>query len=340
MKTLIHIAALLLGSLALIPASAQPADPGDWVPCAREGQTCIVPGLAQVRFGAPGRYSVAKNVDGRIECEISEFGDPARRVPKLCEYRLGWDRALPRPVREDRERGWEDCAQEGEVCRFRGERVVRFGADGAYNLRRETGQIECSVEEFGDPVYGARKKCQVRMAGRDEPDRGGPGPRDNDRPGVPMVSPPGADRRDANRWAFCADEGNTCSPSAPTLVRYGVPDQYHYRHVAGAFRCDAKSFGDPAPGVRKTCDINTVPVDRTVARRPDADEIPSMDDRFWTTCAKESQVCHFRGEGHVRFGANGLYRVVYARDGVGCDARSFGGDPTPKTPKSCSVYRP
>ncbi|UJW81831.1 hypothetical protein [Hydrogenophaga sp. SL48] len=339
MKTLIRIAALLLGALVLTPASAQPSDPGDWVPCAREGQTCFVPGLAQVRFGAPGRFSVAKNVDGRIECEISEFGDPARRVPKLCEYRLGWDRALPRPEREARERGWEDCAQEGEVCRFRGERVVRFGADGAYNLRRETGQIECSVEEFGDPIYGARKKCQARTAGRGEPERGDPGSRDNDHFGGVAVAP-GMDRRDANRWAFCADEGNSCSPSAPTLVRYGVPGQYHYRQVAGAFRCDAKSFGDPAPGVQKTCDINTVPVDRTVARRPDADEIPPLDDRFWVACAKESQTCRFRGEGHVRFGANGLYRVVHARDGVNCDARSFGGDPTPKTPKACAVYRP
>lgn len=333
MRTHIPLLGLLLGALSLTSAIARDNDPADWVPCAREGQTCFVPGLAQVRFGSSGQF-VVKNVDGRIECDVSVFGDPVRRLPKGCEYRLGWDRSLPRPDREERERGWEDCAQEGEVCRFRGPRVVRFGADGAYNFRREVGQIDCSVEEFGDPVYGVRKKCQVRG----EADRPGHGPRDDRNPGV--AAPHGQDRRDANRWAYCADEGSSCTPSMPTLIRYGVPGNYHYRHVTGTIRCDARSFGDPIQGVKKTCEINTIPVDRTVARQPDADEIPPLDDRYWVDCARETQFCRFRGEGHVRFGANGLYRVMSARDGVPCDAPSFGGDPTPKIRKGCAVYRP
>lgn len=317
MRTPFRLITLLLGALSLTSVSARDNDPTDWVPCAREGQTCYVPGLAQVRFGSSGQF-VVKNVDGRVECDANVFGDPVRRLPKGCEYRLGWDRNLPRPDREERERGWEDCAQEGEVCRFRGPRVVRFGAEGAYNFRREVGQIDCSVEEFGDPVYGVRKTCQIRG----ETDR------------------PGQGARNANRWAFCAEEGSSCTPSMPTLIRYGVPGNHHYRHVTGTIRCDARLFGDPIQGVKKTCDINTVPMDRTVARQPDVDEVPPLDDRFWTECARESQECRFRGEGHVRFGANGLYRVMSARDGVTCDAGSFGGDPTPKTRKSCAVYRP
>ncbi|MFP8780639.1 hypothetical protein [Hydrogenophaga sp. RWCD_12] len=338
MRTRIRFLALLFGALAFGQASARDNDSGEWVPCAREGQTCHVPGLAQVRFGANNQFAV-KNVDGRVECDTSVFGDPSRRQSKYCEYRLGWDRNLPRPDRDDRERGWEDCAREGEVCRFRGARTVRFGAEGAYNFRREVGQIECSIDEFGDPVYGVRKKCQVR----NEPDRPGYGGRPDDHlPGGVGIA--GGDRPDfgrpSNRWAYCADEGKTCTTSMPTVIRYGVPGNYHYRQVSGTVRCDSRLFGDPQPGVQKTCEINTVPVNRAVSRQPDADEIPPLDDRFWTECARESQECRFRGQAHVRFGANGLFRVMPARDGLGCDTHSFGGDPTPNVRKTCSVYRP
>jgi hypothetical protein len=338
MRTTIRLAALLLGALSLTSASARDNDPGDWVPCAREGQTCHVPGLAQDRFGANNQFAV-KNVDGRVDCDTSVFGDPSRRQAKYCEYRLGWDRNLPRPDRDDRERGWEDCAREGEICRFRGAQTVRFGADGAYHFRREVGQIECSVDEFGDPVYGVRKKCQVRT----EPDRPGFGgrPDDNLPPGVAIA---GGDRPDhghpANRWTYCADEGKSCSTSLPAVVRYGVPGNYHYRQIGGVVHCDGRLFGDPQPGVQKTCEINTVPMNRAVARQPDADEIPPLDDRYWSECARESQECRFRGPAHVRFGANGLYRILPARNGLSCDTHSFGGDPTPNVRKTCSVYRP
>lgn len=338
MRTTIRLVALLLGALSLTQASARDNDAGEWVPCAREGQTCHVPGLAQVRFGANNQFAV-KNVDGRVECDTSVFGDPSRRQAKYCEYRLGWDRNLPRPDRDERERGWEDCAREGEICRFRGARTVRFGAEGAYNFRRELGQIECSVDEFGDPVYGVRKKCQVR----NEPERPGygpgHGPADQDRyPGVAIGGVTGD--REANRWAYCADEGKSCSLPRPTLIRYGVPGDYHYRQLSGTVRCDGRTFGDPRQGVQKTCEVNTVPPDRPAARQPSPDEIPPLDDRYWSECARESQECRFRGQAHVRFGASGLYRVMSARDGLTCDTHSFGGDPTPNTRKTCSVYRP
>ncbi|MCB2017051.1 MAG: hypothetical protein KDF54_06010 [Hydrogenophaga sp.] len=339
MRNTYRLIGWLMGALALSSASARDVDPSEWVPCAREGQTCHVPGLAQVRFGANGQYTV-RNVDGRIDCDVDNFGDPARRDPKSCEYRLGWSRDLPRPDQGERDRGWEDCAREGELCRFRGARTVRFGAEGAYHYRRVVGQIECSVDEFGDPVYRVRKKCQVRQV----PERPGYVGQPNDRfpPGAAVG--PGAGRPDhdrpANRWAYCADEGQPCTSSMPTVIRFGVPGNHHYRQIEGTVRCDTRTFGDPSPGVQKTCEINLVPMDRSVARQPDADEVPPLDDRFWTECARESQVCRFRGPAHVRFGANGLYRVLPARDGMPCDIRTFGGDPTPKVRKTCAIYRP
>lgn len=263
---------LLLGTLALSPAGARDNDPDDWVPCAREGQTCYVPGPAQVRFGSYGQFAV-RNVDGRIDCERSEFGESARRRPRMCEYRLGWDPALPQP-----------------------ERPGHFGA----------------------------------------------GPEHRWPPAPPMGGAPGRfeERGPASQWTHCADEGSTCTTSQPTVIRYGVPGDHHYRQLGGSIRCDGRLFGDPKPGVQKTCDINTMPVNRAQGRQPDADEIPPLDDRFWTECARESQECRFRGPAHVRYGANGLYRVMSARDGLTCDSRSFGGDPTPNTRKTCAIYRP
>lgn len=320
MSTRTRMLGLLFGALGLAGAADARNDGRDWVPCAREGQTCHVPGPAQVRFGANGHF-VARNVDGPIDCTTAEFGDPARHVPKVCEYRPEWDHSGPQ--RGDRDdRGWEDCAKEGEVCRFRGQRLVRFGADGAYNMRRGVDRIDCSIEQFGDPVYGVRKSCQVRAEADHREHGPWPGPQ--------------AD----GRWTRCADEGQTCNVPISAVVRFGVPGDYHYRQVSGSVRCDSRGFGDPRPGVLKACDFAPVPMDRRSLYRPDADEVPALDNRFWDTCASEFQDCRFRGEAHVRFGANGVYRVRYARDGLSCDTRSFGGDPTPNTRKQCAVYRP
>lgn len=319
---------LLLGALS--PNLTQARDETGWVPCAREGQTCHVPGPAQVRFGANG-YFATRTVDGAIDCGTREFGDPVRRLPKTCEYQLLPERDRPHPDRdgrddrEDRERGWVDCAKEGEVCRFHGQRLVRFGADGAYNVRRVTDQIDCSSEQFGDPVHGVRKRCQVRG----EPDPGGPDPFPGSGPG------PHGD----GHWVRCADEGQTCNTPMPAVVRFGVPGDYHYRQVSGPVRCDGRAFGDPRPGVMKSCEFAVAPGHRPLDR-PDPQDVPPLDDRFWRPCARESQICSFRGEAPVRFGANGVYRVLYARDSVRCDVRSFGGDPTPNTRKQCAVFRP
>lgn len=56
-----------------------------WVYCARDGEVCRVPGFAQVRFGAYGRYNYM-NVNGYVFCDTRTFGNPINGYPKVCEY--------------------------------------------------------------------------------------------------------------------------------------------------------------------------------------------------------------------------------------------------------------
>lgn len=56
-----------------------------WIPCASEGQTCLVPGSAQVRYGAGGAFAY-RDATGSIVCANASFGDPAYGLPKSCAY--------------------------------------------------------------------------------------------------------------------------------------------------------------------------------------------------------------------------------------------------------------
>jgi len=329
-------------------AAAPPSiDIPEWTPCAHEGQTCYTPGPAQVRFGGGGRYSDSKNAVGNIDCSIANFGDPARRVSKICEYKLGWARGTPHPVREANTTDWVDCANEGELCRFRGTRLVRFGVEGAYYYRTEEREIRCTVDEFGDPVRRVPKQCQYKRSdqdrdgssGRDRDDNRQDDRRDN-RAAVSTIRDQERTDRPANRWVPCASERETCRVSEPTTVRFGLDNAFNYRQVDREAFCTSYLFGDPVPGVKKRCEANTVPIDRMVARRPAPNEIPPMDDRLWEDCGREGQLCEFRGSEHVRFGANGVFKVDFATNGMRCTEVNFGGDPARGLPKRCSIYRP
>ena len=314
-----------------IERPASPADANaDWIPCAREGQTCYTPGPAQVRMGGEGRYSAAQNVVGRVECDTASLGDPARRAEKMCEYKLGWAPGTPHPTSETTDPDWVDCAKEGNVCRFRGSRLVRFGIPNAYHYRNADRDVMCSVAEFGDPVLNIPKTCQIK---RDAPDRGdqrgdrrGAGGKENDRP--------------SNNWALCAVEGEKCRVSANTLIRFGRDGDYNYRNADNEVDCATYQFGSPAPGKVRLCEANTIPPERSAARRPDPDEIPPLNDAFWKPCAAEGQTCNFRGGEHVRYGGIGVYRVMFAKDGLRCDSNTFGGDPVKGLRKRCEIYQP
>ncbi len=142
-------------------------------------------------------------------------------------------------------------------------------------------------------------------------------------------------------WTSCAPEGGVCRVPYPTIVRYGARGAYFEIETGRNVRCSNDSFGDPAPGVRKGCWF--------LAQRPRSErpgpgwDRPGPGPDFgggggWQTCAREGGWCDFRGSAPVRYGVNGRWMTVRARDGVNCDNNSF-GDPAPGMRKVCQVRR-
>jgi hypothetical protein len=134
---------------------------------------------------------------------------------------------------------WKKCANEGGVCKCNGK--ARFGGRSGPAVWKELnrthqGAFACTSEAFGgDPSEGAPgKRCECEA-------RGG---------GIPGNAPPGT-------WVNCAAEGGSCiCPSGTKKVRYGgaAAGTYESKEVHGSILCSTEGFGDPLPGVVKTCD--------------------------------------------------------------------------------------
>jgi Flp pilus assembly pilin Flp len=73
---------------------------------------------------------------------------------------------------------------------------------------------------------------------------GGAGPADSSP--APTAIPPAA-------WHACASEGGFCSFTGPAMVRYGANGIYATLTVSNGIGCDNETFGDPVPGVVKSC---------------------------------------------------------------------------------------
>lgn len=163
-----RIAIMTAIGLSAVLSTLAPASAQNLVPCAQEGEYCDPPYSTTVVYGA-GRYTTSRQVGpGGVSCSNGAFGDPAPNRPKACWYvaRRGGYYDGPRrgPDRYDGgyDRGWRACATEGQVCRFRGTKRVRYGAPGGFTERAAHNAIVCSNKVFGDPAPGLVKSCYVR----------------------------------------------------------------------------------------------------------------------------------------------------------------------------------
>jgi len=118
------------------------------------------------------------------------------------------------------------------------------------------------------------------------------------------------------QWTFCTDEGGMCTFSRPQRVRFGAQGKYHYGIFSGPTPCDDSAFGDPDPGVYKSC---------------------AHSSELYTICAKEGQTCSFSGTEEVRYGLNGQWATKITTGPVACTDHTF-GDPFPDVVKQCE-YR-
>jgi hypothetical protein len=182
--------------------------------------------------------------------------------------------AMPAAVAQD----LVPCAQEHGFCRVPYPTRVIYGIPGRSSAREVGGRgIPCSNEVFGDPAPGIPKRCAyiARGYGRggdgwpgDGPGRGFGGPdRGFDGPGRGFDGPgrrfdgPRDDFRGRDRgddmmgWQSCAREHGFCDFRGVKRVRYGARGRFVERVSRDGIPCDNRAFGDPAPGVPKSCQV-------------------------------------------------------------------------------------
>jgi len=56
---------------------------------------------------------------------------------------------------------WTFCADENFFCAFSGTAPVRYGKFSTWVIETHTDGVMCDNAEFGDPLYGTYKECQV-----------------------------------------------------------------------------------------------------------------------------------------------------------------------------------
>ena len=165
MKAIITAAAIAVASLGLLgaePVEAQAQsikgkDGTTWWKCADEAGVCRFRGKQKVAYGVQGKWRYRDAVNS-IACNSVSFGgDPAVGVVKACYY---MSESEIRPLSAV-DSSWRQCAGEGHVCRFDGERRVAFGAKGKWSYRIARGGVNCTVGSFGDPIQGVVKSCYI-----------------------------------------------------------------------------------------------------------------------------------------------------------------------------------
>jgi hypothetical protein len=222
---------------------------------------------------------------------------------------------------------WAVCADEGQVCRFQGEAMVRFGVPGLQTFRVARNRVLCDVDEFGDPAPNRVKQCEVSLNWRqDARYRGWRDPNHG----------PAAAPASGEHWVLCASEGDTCRVPASTQVRYGAGGRYASRSAGAPLACTNAVFGDPVPGTAKQCEYLAPGSSTTTAGAGAAGTL------VWQRCADEGGNCQPGAGALVRYGVEGrhAYRDVAPGQALGCVNDNFGGDPALNQRKACDVLRP
>lgn len=116
------------------------------------------------------------------------------------------------------------------------------------------------------------------------------------------------------QWSFCANENGHCIFTGTQTVRYGAGNNFVQRSLAWSAACNNATFGDPAPGVTKHCEITN----------------------SWGFCANENGQCGFSGTQTVRYGSGSTFAAKVLSNGTGCNNGVF-GDPVPGASKHCDV---
>ncbi|NHZ88860.1 hypothetical protein F2P45_07455 [Massilia sp. CCM 8733] len=114
------------------------------------------------------------------------------------------------------------------------------------------------------------------------------------------------------QWTFCANENSSCVFNGNQSVRYGAGERFVSKTLGWGAACNSATFGDPAPGVAKHCEVTST----------------------WKACGVEGAQCAFTDTRTVRFGSGTSFMSKTATGGLACNSNVF-GDPTPGIAKRC-----
>jgi hypothetical protein len=284
----------ITGTVLPPPPAPEPPPPAgtSWTACAREGEFCSFSGTQLVRYGFDGAYAYGTFTNG-VACNNSVFGDPLKYYGKYCDVT-----PLPLPP-EPTGTTWVVCAAENEFCSFPGTHQVRYGLNDTFAYGEFTDGVACNNSVFGDPLPYYGKFCEIS---------------------VPTPPEPGL------TWQSCAADGELCRFKGTRRIRFGLNGFYSYGTFTGNVSCSSSVFGDPVPGLAKTCDVADGPV-------------PAPEPTVWVACADENGFCWFTDTQRVRYGTDGHYVVGTFTDGVACTSEAH-GDPLPGAAKVCEVAAP
>lgn len=228
-----HLRCIFLLALLTFPALFASTLPSRaWVSCGNEGDDCTMSSAGHnlVRYGANDSFFMVETQGiNRIGCNNSTFGDPAYGDGKHCEYMAA----------EPEAETYTRCASEGQDCNTQDvPRRIRYGAGGKWFYRIGSGKIPCNNDRFPDVAYGMGKSCEVST----RPFKLGQG---------------------AGEFRDCGTEGTDCPAgdgSDPVLIRYGVGAEWIYSlGTTGKVKCSNDTFGDPAHGQTKFCQVVKLP---------------------------------------------------------------------------------
>ena len=108
-------------------------------------------------------------------------------------------------------------------------------------------------------------------------------------------------------YTKCAGENQTCSFTGRASVAYGANNVFNYADASNSILCSNSVFGDPLPGVAKSCFY------RPIATGPAG----------YTLCAAENQTCSFNGSASVAYGANNIFNYLPSQS-VAVSIHQFG----------------
>jgi hypothetical protein len=210
----------LLLSLSLI--YAQPSATNPWVKCADgdvKRNTCKPGGYKLIRYGS-GEGDYFYNMTGNdLECEARVFRTTVDATKKrICEtYEIIFH--------------WVPCGKVGEICKFSGNRFVRYGGNGNFLHSLRENEVACNSEALGEPDKGfASKQCFY------------------------------SEEFDQSKFTFnkCSDQNGECKFKGTQVVRYGVDKNWSYYLFTEKTKCDDLVFADSLIGRSKRCEYQSI----------------------------------------------------------------------------------